>query len=71
MKDKNKRWKNVGTFKYELLAVLIVILLASAEIVFIKKLAFSYYHIPLCLIFAYISGRFSAYLYNREAWGQK
>jgi len=71
MKNKFKRCKNVKTGKYELAGILIFLLLVGIETVFIKTSAFSYYHIPLCLMFAYVGGRFSACLYNREAWGQK
>lgn len=66
MKNKFRKRKNVKTGKYELLAILIFILLVSIETVFITKLAFSYYHFPLCIMFAFISGRFSAYLYNKR-----
>ena len=69
MKNKRGRYKNVGTFKYKLLAVLIFILLVSIETVFIKPSVFPYCDILFFLIFVYISGRFSAYLYNREVWG--
>lgn len=69
MKNRFRKCKNVKTGKYELLAILIFLFLVSVEMVFIEKLAFFYYHFPLCIMFAYISGRIGVYLYNKKAWG--